>query len=51
MNIIHIMADGSVRDSVKGLTIHSEEFYRVAQRIMEKQAAASPAPATKKVHT
>ena len=37
MNIIHIMADGSVRDSVKGLVIQNEEFYRVVQRILERR--------------
>lgn len=37
MKIIHIMADGSTRDSVKGVTIQSEEFYRVLQGIIEKK--------------
>lgn len=37
MKIIHIMADGSVRDSVKGMVITNDEFYRVAQRILERQ--------------
>ena len=40
MKIIHIMADGSVRDSVKGMVITNEDFYRVAQRILEKKAKA-----------
>ena len=43
MNIIHIMADGTVRDSVKGMVITNEEFYRVAQRILEKKAKAEKA--------
>ena len=37
MNIIHIMADGTVRDSVKGMVITNEDFYRVAHRILERQ--------------
>lgn len=37
MKIIHIMADGSTRDSVKGVVIQSEEFYRVLQGIIEKK--------------
>lgn len=36
MNIIHIMADGSKRDSVEGVVIQSEQFYRVLQGILEK---------------
>ena len=38
MNIIHIMADGSVRDSVEGVVIQSEEFYRVLQGVIERQS-------------
>ena len=37
MRIIHIMADGSTRDSVKGVVIKSDQFYQVLQGIMEKQ--------------
>ena len=37
MNIIHIMADGTVRDSVKGMVITNDEFYRVLQRILERR--------------
>jgi hypothetical protein len=32
------MADGSVRDSVKGMVITNDEFYRVANRILENKA-------------
>lgn len=39
MNIIHIMADGTIRKSVDGVVIQSEQFYRVAQSIIEKQKA------------
>ena len=38
MNIIHIMADGTVRQSIEGVVIQSEQFYQVAQGILEKQA-------------
>lgn len=34
MKIIHIMADGTVRDSVRGTVIQSEHFYQVLQGIM-----------------
>lgn len=37
MKIIHIMADGSVRDSVKGVVITNDQFYQVLQGIMEKR--------------
>lgn len=35
--IIHIMADGSVRDSVKGVVITNDEFYRVLQGILDRK--------------
>jgi hypothetical protein len=31
------MADGTTRDSVKGVVIKNDEFYRVLQGILEKQ--------------
>ena len=37
MKIIHVMADGSTRDSVAGVVIKSDQFYQVLQGIMEKQ--------------
>lgn len=37
MNIIHIMQDGSKRESIKGVVIQNEEFYRVLQGILEKK--------------
>lgn len=40
MNIIHIMADGSKRETVEGVVIQSEEFYRVLNGIMERKAVA-----------
>lgn len=38
MNIIHVMKDGTVRKSVEGVVIQSEDFYRVLNGIMEKRA-------------
>jgi hypothetical protein len=34
------MADGSVRDSVKGMVITNDEFYRVLQRILDRRQKA-----------
>lgn len=36
MKIIHIMADGTIRDSVAGVVIKSEQFYQVLNGIIEK---------------
>lgn len=38
MAVIHIMKDGTRRDSVEGLTIQSKEFYEVLTRIISKGA-------------
>jgi hypothetical protein len=38
MEIIHIMKDGTVRDSLEGIVIPDGEFYRALQGILEKQA-------------
>lgn len=35
MNIIHIMADGSRRESVEGVVIQNEQFYEVLRGILE----------------
>ena len=35
MKIIHIMQDGSVRESVNGHVIHNKEFYAVVREIMQ----------------
>ena len=35
MQIIHIMADGSQRDSIEGVVIQSEQFYEVLRGILE----------------
>ena len=37
MRIIHIMKDGTVKDSVKGVVIQNDEFYRVMDGIIEKK--------------
>ena len=37
MNIIHVMADGTTRDSVEGVVIKSDQFYQVVQGIIEKR--------------
>lgn len=37
MNIIHIMADGTVRESIEGVVIQSDQFYQVANGILEKR--------------
>lgn len=42
MKIIHIMADGTVRDSVKGVVITNDEFYQVLNGILEKQKKVKP---------
>ena len=36
MNIVHVMADGSVRESIEGVVIQSEQTYQVLQGIMER---------------
>lgn len=37
MQIIHVMKDGTTRNSVAGVVIKSEQFYQVLQGIIEKQ--------------
>lgn len=37
MRIIHIMADGSTRDSIEGLVIQSKEFYQVLNGIIRRK--------------
>ena len=41
MKITHIMADGSTRESVKGVVIQNEQFYQVLNGIFEKRKGAS----------
>ena len=40
MRIIHIMKDGTVRDSVEGMTIPNGDFYKVLHCILEKRKKA-----------
>lgn len=42
MKIIHIMKDGTVRDSVEGIVIPNGEFYQVLQVIAEKFGGQRP---------
>ena len=37
MKIIHVMKDGTTRDSVEGVVIKSDQFYQVLHGIMEKR--------------
>ena len=37
MRIIHIMKDGTVRDSIEGMVIPNGEFYQVLRGILEKK--------------
>ena len=37
MQIVHIMKDGTVRDSIEGIVIKHSEFYKVYNSILEKQ--------------
>ena len=41
MRVIHIMKDGTVRDSIEGIVIPNGEFYRVLQGILEKKKVQS----------
>ena len=43
MKIIHIMADGSTRESIEGIAIQNEEFYRVLNGILEKRGVENQA--------
>ena len=37
MNIVHIMADNSVRESVEGMKIPNKEFYKILNEIRSKK--------------
>ena len=41
MNIVHVMADGSIRKSIEGVVIKNDQFYRVLQGILEKRKKVS----------
>lgn len=36
MKITHVLADGRKLESIKGVTITNDDFYRVLQGILEK---------------
>jgi hypothetical protein len=38
MKIIHVMADGSIRESIEGVVIKNEQFYQVLKGIVEKKS-------------
>lgn len=37
MKVTHVMADGTIRDSVEGLVIKSPQFYQVLNGIQQKK--------------
>jgi hypothetical protein len=37
MKIVHIMADGTTRETIDGVVIENDQFYQVIQGIIEKQ--------------
>lgn len=37
MRIIHIMRDGSTRESIEGMVIQNKEFYQVLNGILAKK--------------
>lgn len=37
MKIIHIMADGSTRESIEGMMIQNKDFYQVLNGILAKK--------------
>ena len=41
MRIIHIMADGRVRDSIEGVVVRNEDFYQVLNGIIARKKAAT----------
>ncbi len=37
MNVIHVMKDGTIKNSIEGTVIKNEAFYRVLQGILERR--------------
>lgn len=37
MKIIHIMADGSTRESIEGVVVRNEDFYQVLNGILARK--------------
>ena len=42
MNIIHVMKDGTIRDSVEGVVIQSDLFYQIAHELLKKKKEYIP---------
>lgn len=40
MKIIHIMADGTTRESVKGVTVTNDQFYQTLAGIVTRKQKA-----------
>ena len=40
MRIIHVLADGTTKESIEGMVIQNEQFYQVLRSIIEKREAA-----------
>lgn len=40
MKIIHIMADGSTRDSIEGVVVRNEDFYQILNGILARKRGA-----------
>ena len=36
MNIIHVMKDGTTRDSIEGVVIKNDMFYQIVHEILKK---------------
>lgn len=41
MRIIHVMADGTTKESIEGMVIQNEQFYQVLRSIIEKREAVN----------
>ena len=39
MRIIHVMADGSTKESIEGVVIENEQFYEILKGILERVKA------------
>ena len=37
MNVIHVMKDGTIRESVEGIVIRDERFYELLKNIQAKR--------------
>lgn len=41
MRIIHVMADGSTRDSIEGVVVRNKDFYQVLNGIIARKREAT----------